>query len=490
MAFDDTGSDGCAQAARPGILALEPDRMRALGYQAVDALVEHYSRLDARPVVDWHEPGATLADLPRGFPEAPQDPGAALALALEQVFGHGMQVTHPRFFAYIPSPGNFVSALGDFLASGFNVFAGVAPHNLGPYEAEMEVIRWLAALVGFGDDAGGLLVSGGSVASLTALTVARHRLLGDDRRSAVAYCTTQTHSCIERALFILGFAPEQLRVLEADADLRLEPARLQAAIAADRAAGRRPFCVVGSGGTTNTGAVDPLDAIASICEREGLWFHVDAAYGGGALLSARARARFTGIERAHSVALDPHKWLFQPFECGCVLVRDPHWLYQTFRRMPEYMRDSDASAGMYNFRDMGPQVTRGFRAFKLWLSLRVFGVGAFRRAVDRGLELAERAEALLRERACWEVVTPATLGVVTFRYRSDALDGPGHDRLTGALVEGITRSGFAYLSSTQLFDRRVIRLCPIHPECTERDLSETLDRLERLAGRLLEGEGV
>lgn len=472
-----------ADRIRPGVLALEAQAMRALGYRAVDALVEHYGRLDARPAVAWSEPGERASGLPAGFREEARDAQEVLTLALEWVIGQSMQLTHPRFFAYIPGPSNFVSALADFLASGFNVFAGTAPHNLGPYEVERQVIAWLGELTGLGAGAGGLLVSGGSVASLTALAVARRRKLGDRVDDAVAYCSTQTHSCIERGLAILGFRPAQLRALPADGALRLDPQAVAAAVAADRAAGRRPFLVVGTAGTTNTGAVDPLAALADLCAREDLWFHVDAAYGGGALLADRVRPRFTGIERAHSVALDPHKWLFQPIECGAVLVRDPEWLRETFRRLPEYMRDTDAAPGQYNYRDLGLQVTRGFRAFKLWLSLHIHGVGAFRRAVERGLALAEAAEAMVRARPGWEIVTPAELGVLTCRRLAPGLDDGALDALNAELAREISRSGFAFLSTTIVRERRVLRFCPIHPETTEADLAETFDRLDAIAAR-------
>ncbi|MCC7412477.1 MAG: aminotransferase class I/II-fold pyridoxal phosphate-dependent enzyme [Gammaproteobacteria bacterium] len=477
MAFRDEAGTG----ERPGLLALSPETMRALGYRAVDALVEHYTRLDDGPVVAWSEPGAGLAEPLPAIGAAGREPMAALDSALERVLGPIMQLTHPRFFAYIPGPSNYVSAIAELLASGLNVFAGTARHNLGPYTVECDVVRWLCEVVGLGAGAGGLLVSGGSVANLTAMAVARHRLLGDRTAGAVIYVTTQTHSCVERAAFVLGFADVQVRRLEPDADLRMSLPALAGAIAADRAAGRRPFMVVGSAGTTNTGAVDPLADIAALCAREGLWLHVDAAYGGGALLAPRVRERFTGIERADSVALDPHKWLFQPIECGCVLVRDPAWLWETFHRLPEYLKDTDAGPGQLNYRDLGLQVTRGFRAFKLWLSLQVFGTDAFRRAVEHGLAMACEAERLLRGRPGWEVVTPATLGVLTFRRVEAGLDATALDALNGRLAEAVTRSGFAFLSTTVVHGKRVIRICPIHPETVVSDLEQTFARLDTLA---------
>lgn len=467
---------------------LEPEEMRQLGYRVVDALVEHGSAIRDRPVLGGPVRGDGSADelreLCRSFPAGPADAAATIDRAIGTVFGNTMQLMHPRFFAYFPGPGNFISALADFMAAGFNVFAGTAPHNEGAFEVERATIDWLGSQFGWDFPSGGLFVSSGSAANFTALAVARHIRLQDNTGDAVVYCSSQTHSCIERGLFLLGFRPGQLRTIEAETDCRLPADALLKAIAADRAAGRRPFCVVGNCGTTNTAAIDPLCELADICERENLWFHVDAAFGGGAVLSASARPLFAGIERAHTIAVDPHKWMFQPFECACVLGRQNDWFRETFRRLPAYMRDTDASGDQFNYRDLGLQVTRSFKAFKLWLSLHVFGVDAFRKAVDKGLQLARYAEDHVESRDEWEVVSPASLGVLTFRYRDAHRDAEYVDRLNGQLAESISRSGFAYVTTTELKGRRVLRICPIHPAANRADIDETFARLEESARRI------
>jgi glutamate/tyrosine decarboxylase-like PLP-dependent enzyme len=393
-----------------------------------------------------------------------------------------MRVTHPRFFAYMPGPGNFISALADFMASGFNVFAGTTPHNLGAFEVERATIDWLGSEFGWTFPNGGLFVSGGSAANFTALAVARHVHLRNDIRNAVVYCSSQTHSCIERALFLLGFEAGQLHVIEADSDFRLSPAAVTDAINADRTAGRRPFCVVGTGGTTNTGAVDPLDELAEICEREDLWYHIDAAFGGGAVLSHQVKPLFRGAERAHTIAIDPHKWLFQPFECACVLGRKQEWFRDAFRRLPAYMRDTDAEGDQFNYRDMGLQVTRSFKAFKLWLSLQAYGVDTFRNAVDQGLALARYAERYAETHDDWEVVTPATLGVLNCRYRVAGGNAADVDRVNAHIARQVSESGYAFIATTELHGRAVLRFCPIHPGTNRQDIDETFARLEQ-AGR-------
>ena len=468
----------------PSPLSLDEDAMRRLGYQAVDALVSHYQTVAAKPVAPAERDQFSLPRRLRRFPRRRQPADEVLSAALESVFTNIMQLTHPRFYAYIPGPSNYIGALADFIAAGFNVFAGTAPRNLGAYEVERRTVRWLCDLAGLDERAGGVFVSGGSVASLTALTAARHIQLRDRSADAVAYYSAETHSSVERALFILGFAKRQCRVIPVDQRFRIDLAALRAAVAEDKRRGLRPFCVVGNAGTTNTGAVDPLRQLAAVCRQEKMWFHVDAAYGGGGLLSASERRQFAGIEAAHSIALDPHKWLFQPYECGCVLARDPAWLRAAFRRLPDYMRDSD-EAGVDNFRDLSPQVTRAFKAFKLWLSLQVFGTDAFRQAVERGIEMAKFSESCLAARECWEIVSPATLGVVAFRY---VIAGRGEERLdelNAAIIERINDDGFAYFSSTVLNGRKVNRICPLHPALTRDDITRTIARLEAIAEDLL-----
>lgn len=459
---------------------LEPGQMKQLGYRVVDALVEHASGVSARPVLGPAR-SPDLRELLQPFPSQDSDPAATIERAIEQVFGNTMHLMHPRFFAYFPGPANFVSVLADFMAAGFNVFAGNAPHNEGAFEVERFTIDWLGRQFGWSTPGSGLFVSGGSAANFTALAVARHVHLQDEIEDAVVYCSSQTHFCIERALFLLGFRKSQLRAIETDCNFRLRAEDVATAIRADRAAGRRPFCIVGNAGTTNTGAIDPLADLAALCDEQKLWFHVDAAFGGGAILSQQARPLFSGIESAHTIAVDPHKWMFQPIECACVLGRQHQWFSETFRRLPAYMRDTDAHGELFNYRDMGLQVTRAFKAFKLWLSLQVFGVDAFREAIDIGLNLARYAEERVRSREEWELVTPASLGVLTFRYRDRSGDPDRADRTNGLLADAISRSGFAYVTTTELAGRRVLRICPIHPAATRQDIDQTFEWLEQAA---------
>ncbi|MGH7571333.1 MAG: pyridoxal phosphate-dependent decarboxylase family protein [Gemmatimonadota bacterium] len=455
--------------------------MRDLGHQVIDLLVDHWATLRDQPAGSRADREALEELLREPPPERGRDAEAVLARVAADVLGNMGRVDHPRFYAFVPGPSNWIGVLGDLLATGTNVFAGTWFESSGPAMLELVTIDWLREWCGLPESAGGAFVSGGSMANLTALAVARRIVLEDRVEGAVAYFSDQTHSAVDRAFAVLGFAPEQLRRLPVDTEFRLPVAALERSVARDRDAGRRPFCVVANAGTTNTGAVDPLPELADLCAGLGLWLHADAAYGGPAVLSERGRRALAGLERADSLALDPHKWLFQPFEIGCVLVRERDWLPQTFHVLPDYLRDVEARRGEVNFADYGVQLTRGFRALKLWLSIQVFGLAEFRRAVERGIENAEFAEALLRETGVWEIVTPARLGVVTFRYAPPDLSAEEARRITLGLVEATQADGFTLVSSTTLREEPVIRLCPINPRTTREDLEASVWRLGDVA---------
>jgi hypothetical protein len=262
-----------------------------------------------------------------------------------------------------------------------------------------------------------------------------------------------------------------MRVLPVADDLRLEPATLAAAIAADDAAGRLPFLVVANGGTTSTGAVDPIRSLAELCRERNVWLHVDAAYGGFSVLTARGRAALDGLDAADSITLDPHKWLYQPYECGCLLVRNGRALRHAFEITSDYLRDAESEAGVVNFADYGLQLTRTSRAFKLWLSLRTFGVDAFRAAIDRTLDLAELARERIEASDVLELVAPPSLGIVCFR-RS------GSDDSVDGLVAALEQSGLGLVSSTRVHGRSVLRLCILNHTTRAEDVEWVIQFLE------------
>ncbi len=466
-------------------LQLSKDEMRQLGYRVVDQLVEHFENLASKPVMRVSPRAELETKLREPLPEQPAPIDELLEQLQRDVWSNIGNVQHPRFFAFIPGPSNFVSVMADALAAGFNPFAGNWLEGAGTSQIELVTIDWLREMLSLPETAGGLFVSGGSMANLTALMTACRVKLDGRSENAIVYFSDQTHSSIEKALRILGFAREQIRKLPSDDAFRLQVESLRKAVAQDRAAGRQPFCVIANAGATNTGAVDPLNELADFCAQENLWLHVDGAYGAAACLTERGKKLLAGIERADSLSLDPHKWLFQPFEIGCVLVRDARLLKKTFHTMAEYLEDTKrAEEEEINYYDYGVQLTRGFRALKLWLSLKTFGAAAFREAINRGFELAEFAEDLLRKSDRWQIITPATMGMVTFRYVAEGCSENEINEIHRRMVEMMAEDGFAFANSTALRGQIVMRLCTINPRTTEQEIRATIEQIEQFGREL------
>ena len=462
-------------------LTLSSDEMRSFGYRVVDMIIEHLGALSEKSPTRTDDI-QTLGKLLGGPPPAEGLPGVdALDLFERDVLSSMMHPDHPRYFAFVPGVGNFISAMADALASGFNIFAGTWLEGAGPTQVELVAIDWLRQACGLPDTAGGTFVSGGSMANLTALAIARQVMLSGEMAGAVVYGSDQTHSSIARGMRVLGFKPDQLRTLPVDVAYRLDLHELRSAIEQDRTAGRLPFCVVATAGTTNTGSIDPLEEIADLCAAENIWFHIDGAYGAAAVITEKGRLLLKGMERADTLVLDPHKLLFQPFEMGCLLVREANWLEKTFSKVPEYLEDAEAKEGEVNFWERGVQLTRRFRALKLWLSVQVFGWEAFKEGIQTGFRSAEFVEELVKDLPDWRVVTPAQLGLVTFRFEVPDLDEGQLDKLNRALVQDMIADGYAMISSTILHGRTVLRMCTINPRTTKDDLETTLEHLNEFA---------
>jgi aromatic-L-amino-acid/L-tryptophan decarboxylase len=458
-------------------LALEPDAMRAMGHRVVDVLVELLGDT-SRPALRRARAAEMAARLPLGVPESGAGLDDLLVRLQRDVLPYTGRSDHPGYLAFIPTSGTFPSALGDFIASAVNLHAGSWMEGAGPSRVELVVLDWFKQWIGYPREAAGLLVSGGSAANLTALACAREVLVGpmDDR--AVVYMGDQAHSSIRRAASVLGFRADQLRVLPSDGDHRLRPETVAAAMRADVAAGRRPLLLAAAAGATNTGAIDPLSGLARVCREHGVWLHVDAAYGGFAALSERGRCALTGLELADSVTLDPHKWLYQPVGCGCLLVRDGHALERAFAVTAPYLGDAARRDGEVNFGDLGLEQSRPFRALRVWLSVTFFGVAAFRAAIDRALDLAEVARHRIAEDHALESIARGELGITCFRRRTDGGEREAA-RVNAALVAAWEATGNGLLSSTRLGDRYTVRLCALNPATSPADVEAVLDFFAR-----------
>ena len=297
----------------------------------------------------------------------------------------------------------------------------------------------------------------------------------------MAYVSDQTHSSVAKGLHIIGFRPDQVRSIPSDSAFRMKVPELRAAIEADLAAGRKPFAVIATAGTTNTGSIDPLEEIAGICETFGLWMHVDGAYGASVLVSHTHRGLLKGIERSNSLSWDAHKWLMQTYGCSAVLVRDPRYLARTFAVHPEYLKDASVGEGEVNFWDLGPELTRPARSLKLWITLQVMGSDAMSAMIDHGYELAETAEETLHSLPDWEIVSPAAQAVINFRYAPAGMSGRALDELNQRISREICASGFAQVLTTELNGKKVLRICALNPATTREDMVETVKLLDRCA---------
>jgi len=460
-------------------LGLDPETMRRLGYQTVDLLVDRWVGLREQPVLRRGTPTELARRLTGSPPEGPQGFDSILEQLGSDVLPFVSHNDHPAYFAYVPDCGTWPGVLGDLVASACNLEASSWVQAAGPSQVELVVLGWFKQWIGYPEQAAGVLVSGGSAANVTALACAREALLGAMSEQVVAYLSDQAHSSIARAARVLGFRPNQVRVLPVDDGYRLRPEALAAAMAADLRAGRRPMFVAANAGATSTGAIDPLPELAALCRERGVWFHVDAAYGGFAALTERGRRWLAGMELADSVTLDPHKWLYQPFECGCLLVREGQRLREAFRIQPACLKDTEAAELEVNFSDLSVQLSRTSRALKLWMSLRYFGIDAFRAAIDRSIDLALFTQARIEASAQLELLTPAKLGVVCFRRCPEGMDEDRLERLNQQLAERLATSGQGLVSSTRLRGRFALRMCVLNHTSRAQDVERVLDWFER-----------
>jgi len=468
------------------------DEIRRIGYQVVDLIAEHLSRLPDEPVF---RPVPT--ELQEHFDSTPApvaggSPDDILREFRDTIapfpFGNG----HPRFWGWVNSPPSVMGIFGDALAAAMN--PSCAGGNHAAIYVERQVTGWFRHLLGLPADAKGLLVSGGSMATLTALGVARHVKCGVDVRADglrgaarpfAFYLSPESHGCVRKAIELLGFGSGAIRTIPIDDDYRMNVDALDAALADDHARDVTPIAVIASAGTTNTGAIDDLDAIARLCRRRGVWLHVDAAYGGPAILAAEFSDRLRGLASADSVALDPHKWLFVPVEAGLVFVRDAEAMRSAFSLVPPYLRTDGSRAGVGGptwFSEFGFQQTRGFRALKVWMAMKEFGLSGYRAAIEENLALAAYLADRVRRSVDLELTAPPGLSVVCFRLRGRSLDEEtAIAAVNRSVLERLQLGGEAFLSGTELRGRFTLRACIVNFRSTRQDIDAMLDTVRRLA---------
>jgi aromatic-L-amino-acid decarboxylase len=444
-----------------GGLDLTPEKMRELGYAAVDAVVEHLATLRDGPT--FTPPPPDLAErILEPPPEDGSDPVELLGWLRSEVLSAGVRNHHPGMFAFIPVAPTFPGVVADMLAAGMNVFAGSYQSGPGASVVELEVLGWFRELLDLDAAADGVIASGGSTANLVGLAAARDRR-PDGGTDRVAYTTTEAHSSIGRALRLIGI--ERVHEVGIDERFRMRPDALSRAMAGDAAAGLVPWCVVAAAGTTNTGAVDDLPALRRVADERGAWLHVDAAYGGFLALTERGRAAMPGLGLADTLVLDAHKSLYCPLLAGIVFARDGADLERTFTVRPAYLKDMDRYGGV-NFADRGIELSRPFRALKVWLTVKTFGLREIRTALDRSLDLGLLAAELIEESPRLDLVTGPSLGVVNFRSAA----GVPVDRMMADVI-----GAGAYISATTVHGERTARICALGHRSDEAALRAVIE---------------
>jgi aromatic-L-amino-acid decarboxylase len=443
--------------------SLDPENwaeMRELAHQVVDDALDYLQTIRQQPV--WQAvPEEVKQHLRKSAPSAPTDPAEVYSDFKHNILPYTMRTSHPRFWSWYMGSGSIMAALADFMAAVMNPNLGGGNH-VAPL-VESQVIGWMRTMLGMPDDASGLLTSGASMANFTALAVARNTNCGYDvRREGVrvaggqltVYASTEVHSCNQKAVETLGLGTSGMRYVPVNDDYTIDLKALERKVAGDKAAGMVPFCVIATAGTINTGAIDDLNAIADFCRREKLWFHVDGAIGAVGILAGNVKDQLAGIERADSIALDLHKWMHIPFEAGCVLVRDPVAHRDSFSLIPEYLqRDADAgglASGSLWFSDYGLQLTRQFRALKVWMSIKEHGLDRFGRMMARNVDQAHYLGQRVEETAGLELTAPIGLDIVCFRFNPGDMEIAALNKLNQSILIALQESGIAAPSYTTL----------------------------------------
>lgn len=469
------------------------DDMRSLAHQMVDDMFDNLRTLRERPV--WQPtPDDVKARMNLPLPHEPEGAQAAYEDFKRDVLPYSMGSPHPRFWGWVISPGTPLGMMADMLASGLNPNMGGASHVSN--DVELQVIDWCKEMLGYPAEASGLLVSGGSMANLVGLTVARNTHSGIDMRKdgvgalpqrLMLYCSTETHSSVQKAVEMLGLGSSSIHYVPVNDAYQIDVDALETAIAVDKAAGKRPWCLVGSAGTTNTASIDDLTRLADIAQREGMWYHVDGAFGALAALSPELKPLTAGMERADSLAFDLHKWFYAPFEVGCALVRDRNKHRSAFTLTPSYLVHGERgiTAGKDWFSDYGFQLTRSFRALKVWLMIKTEGIDKYGRLIYQNVEQARYLQALVEASPELEMLAPRALNVVCFRFKAAGLDDDSLNALNKELLIRVQESGAAVVTGTTLHGLQAIRMCNVNHRSRREDFDLLVREIIRTGNELI-----
>jgi aromatic-L-amino-acid/L-tryptophan decarboxylase len=485
-------------STRRASLDISPASMAELSSRVTKLVTNYLAHVSDYPVFPPTSAGKTFASLDKDFAFEGQ-PLETLLADLQVILENSRHNGHPRFFGYVASPANPVGVFADLVASALN--SNVTSWRSGPAATEVEraVVRWLGSLVGFSGKASGLLTSGGSMANFAALFVA-HRAkseTGSETPGALGrkglwnssvpmtiYASEEIHLSIPKAADLMGIGRDQVRLVPCDDRLRIDVAKLRETIATDLTRGLKPFCVVGSAGTVNTGAVDPLDEIAKVAKEFDLWFHVDGAYGAPGALDDSKRSLFAEIDQADSLSLDPHKWLYVPLDAGCILFKDEARHRAAFNaEEADYIKVHEANDEAFAFWDYGPELSRRFRALKIWFTLRYYGVARIAAAIKEDNSLAQYLGQSVDNSSDFELLAPVELSICCFRYVPENLRGDeaALNELNARIMHAVQRGGEAYVSNATLAGKFALRACITNFRTTRDDIDKTLEIIRAAA---------
>jgi glutamate/tyrosine decarboxylase-like PLP-dependent enzyme len=493
------------EKAIPPEETLDPEdweSMRALGHRMLDDMLNYAKTIRGRPV--WsHAPERVKAHFRKPLPLDPQEPSRIYEEFKEYVLPYPIGCIHPRFWGWAFGTGTVMGAYAELLAAFMNTNSGDLAHH-SAIHVEKQVIAWLKEMLGYPPSASGLLTTGTSAANLIGLAVARNAKAGFDvrregmrntRQKMVLYVSEETHSSIQKAVEILGLGSEAMHYVPVNDCFQIDTEKLRAAIALDREQGALPFCVVGTAGTVNTGAIDDFCKLADICEKEGLWLHIDGAFGAWAVLAPRVREKVRGIERADSIAFDLHKWMYMPYEIGCVLVRHEKEHRAAFSLIPAYLSRHDETRGLAGgdqpwFIDYGFELSRGFRALKAWMSLKEHGIRTYGRLIQQNIDQAHYLADLIDASPELELMAPVTLNIVCFRYIHPGLDGQSLDALNKEIIIELQEQGIAVLSGTTITGKYVLRVGHTNHRSRREDFDILVREVVRIGRELADSERI